>query len=86
MRFLMVRLGVHPKIALERLGHPTISITSDMYGHVLPGIQEAAAIRFDESLQETMREERRVKTRCFEFVWQNLNYKTPGMFQFPFCI
>ncbi len=47
---LMLKQGVHPKVVSERLGHATISITLDTYSHVLPGLQEAAALRFDEVL------------------------------------
>ncbi len=47
---LMLRQGVHPKIVSERLGHATVSITLDTYSHVTPGLQEAAARRFDEGL------------------------------------
>jgi len=47
---LMLKAGVHPKVVSERLGHATISITLDTYSHVLPGIQEAAALRFEEGL------------------------------------
>jgi len=43
--------GVHPKIVQERLGHSSIQMTIDTYSHVLPGLQEAAALRFDEFLQ-----------------------------------
>ncbi|MFL6305087.1 MAG: tyrosine recombinase XerC [Candidatus Sulfotelmatobacter sp.] len=39
--------GVHPKVAQERLGHSSVAITLDLYSHVLPGIQEAAASRVD---------------------------------------
>ena len=35
--------GVHPKIAQERLGHSTISITLDLYSHVTATMQEDAA-------------------------------------------
>jgi integrase len=35
--------GVHPKIVSEMLGHSSITITLDIYGHVILGIQEAAA-------------------------------------------
>lgn len=45
---LMLRQGIHPKIVQERLGHSSIQITLDIYSHVMPGIQEAAAARFDE--------------------------------------
>jgi len=50
---LMLRQGVHPKVVSERLGHSSITITLDTYSHVMPGIQAAAARRFDEGLQRT---------------------------------
>ena len=50
---LMLKQGVHPKIVSERLGHSSISITLDTYSHVMPGLQEAVALRFEESLQQT---------------------------------
>lgn len=40
---LMLEAGVHPKIVQERLGHSSISITSDLYSHVTPGLQQQAA-------------------------------------------
>ena len=46
----MLKQGVHPKIVQERLGHSSIEITLDVYSHVAPGLQEAAAKRFDEVL------------------------------------
>jgi len=45
---LMLKQGIHPKIVQERLGHATIAVTLDTYSHVVPGLQEAAAERFDE--------------------------------------
>ena len=45
---LMLKAGVHPKVVQERLGHTTISTTPDTYSHVPPGLQEAAANRFDD--------------------------------------
>nr|MQY56296.1 tyrosine-type recombinase/integrase [Dehalococcoidia bacterium] len=47
---LMLKASVHPKVVSERLGHSSIRITLDTYSHVLPGIQEAAAQRFDDFL------------------------------------
>ena len=44
---LMLKQGVHPKIVQERLGHASIRITLDTYSHVAPGLQQAAANRFD---------------------------------------
>jgi len=48
---LMLQQGVHPKIVQERLGHSSVATTLDIYSHVLPGLQEAAARRFEEGLQ-----------------------------------
>ena len=44
---LMLKAGIHPKVVSERLGHANIGITLDLYSHVLPGLQEAAAEKFD---------------------------------------
>jgi integrase len=46
---LMLKQGIHPKIVQERLGHSSIQITLDTYSHVAPGLQQAAATRFDEA-------------------------------------
>lgn len=45
---LLLKVGIHPKIVSERLGHASIGITLDTYSHVLPGLQEKAAERFDD--------------------------------------
>ena len=45
---LMLKQGVHPKIVQERLGHASIQITLNTYSHVAPGLQQAAANRFDD--------------------------------------
>ena len=47
---LMLRQGIHSKIVQERLGHSTIAVTLDTYSHVTPGLQEAAALKFDAEL------------------------------------
>ena len=44
---LMLAKGIHPKIVQERLGHSTIAMTLDTYSYVVPGLQEAAAKKFD---------------------------------------
>jgi len=46
----MLRQGVHPKIVQERLGHARVGTTLDIYSHVTPGLQEAAALRIEEGL------------------------------------
>jgi len=47
---LMLTAGVHPKIVSEALGHSTVAITLDIYSHVTPGLQEAAAKQLDSVL------------------------------------
>jgi integrase len=39
--------GVHPKVAQERLGHSTVSVTLDLYSHVTATMQEDAAAKID---------------------------------------
>ncbi|AZI56961.1 site-specific integrase [Nakamurella antarctica] len=40
---LLLQQGVSPKVIQERLGHANISITLDIYSHVLPTMQASAA-------------------------------------------
>jgi integrase len=47
----MLKSGVHPKVAQERLGHSSIAITLDLYSHVMPGMQDEAAQRVDVALR-----------------------------------
>ena len=47
---LLLKQGVHPKIVQERLGHGSIQITLDTYSHVVPSMQQAAAIKFDNAV------------------------------------
>jgi integrase len=50
----LLAAGVHPKIAQERLGHASISITLDTYSHVLPGMQDDAVAKVDAAIQAAM--------------------------------
>ena len=54
---LMLWQGVHSKVVQERLGHSTIAVTLDIYSHVTPGLQEAAALKFEEALAEPVPQE-----------------------------
>ncbi len=49
---LLLLAGVHPKVVQERLGHSSIVITLDTYSHVLPGLQEKAALAFESTLED----------------------------------
>jgi integrase len=47
---LLLKAGENVKVVSERLGHVNISITLDLYAHVLPGMQRDAANRLEELL------------------------------------
>ena len=47
----MLKSGIHPKVASERLGHSKVGTTLDLYSHVLPGMQEDAAAKMDAALK-----------------------------------
>ncbi|MBI4332463.1 MAG: site-specific integrase [Chloroflexi bacterium] len=47
---LMLKWGIHPKVVQERLGHSSIEMTMDIYSHVMPGLQQAAAELFGQKL------------------------------------
>jgi integrase len=40
---LLLEAGINPKVVSERLGHATITLTLDVYSHVLPHMQEKAS-------------------------------------------
>ena len=46
--------GVHPKVASERAGQASVSITLDTYSHLLPGLQEGAAKQIDRMLRTVL--------------------------------
>ena len=49
---LMIELGVHPKVIQQRMRHASIRTTMDVYGSVLPGVDEAVTARLQELLTE----------------------------------
>lgn len=44
---LLIKQGVHIKVISERLGHASVSITMDTYGHLMQNMQEDAATGLD---------------------------------------
>jgi integrase len=47
---LLLSLGVHPKVVQELLGHTQISMTMDIYSHVLPSMQQDAVSKLNDLL------------------------------------
>src|SRR3546814_1144174 len=49
---LLIELGAHPKVIQERLGHSSITVTMDVYGHLFPSLAEALTERLDDVFRE----------------------------------
>jgi len=45
---LLIAAGAHPKVVQERLGHKTITMTFDVYGHLFPALDERITERLDD--------------------------------------
>ncbi len=50
---LLLDQNVHPLVVSQRLGHAKISTTLDLYSHVKPELQKAAALKFDTILEKS---------------------------------
>lgn len=44
---LAVAAGAHPKTIQQRMGHSSITLTLDRYGHLFPGVDDALASALD---------------------------------------
>ena len=47
---LFMKQETNPKVVQEQLGHSSISVNLDVYSHVVPGMQELAALAIDAAL------------------------------------
>ncbi|MCE3248242.1 MAG: integrase, partial [Geminicoccaceae bacterium] len=61
----LLQAGVHPKVASERAGHSSITVTMDRYSHVVEGMQADAARRIDSALRQALGSNR-VANQCPE--------------------
>ena len=50
---MLIAQGEHPKVIQARLGHSSIQVTLDTYGHLFEGLDEAAAERLDAAFLRT---------------------------------
>jgi integrase len=50
---MLIAQGEHPKVIQLRLGHSSIQVTLDTYGHLFEGLDEAAADRLDAAFLRT---------------------------------
>lgn len=52
---LAIAVGAHPKAIQTRMGHSSINVTLDRYGHLFPELDEAIATSFGDHLAEARR-------------------------------
>jgi integrase len=57
----LIAQGEHPKLISERLGHSSIRVTFDVYGHLMPGMDADAADRMDDGWDAAARESRTIR-------------------------
>jgi integrase len=57
---LAIAEGAHPKAIQTRMGHSSINVTLDRYGHLFPELDEAIATSFGERLSEARAKRDRV--------------------------
>jgi integrase len=50
---MLIAQGEHPKVIQLRLGHSSIQVSLDTYGHLFEGLDEAAADRLDAAFART---------------------------------
>lgn len=53
---LLLKAGKHPSVVAAQLGHSSVRTTLDVYSHVLPGLQEAAARSLDQFMPRQLSE------------------------------
>lgn len=56
---LLIATGANPKAVQAQLGHSSIQVTYDRYGHLFPSDREALAARMDEVFRDSLTDKRR---------------------------
>jgi integrase len=59
---ILISQGVHPEAIKRFLGHSSIMVTMDIYGHLFPSEQEALAKALDDAFAQSQTDKRRTKT------------------------
>jgi integrase len=59
---ILISQGVHPEAIKRFLGHSSIMVTMDIYGHLFPSEQEKLAAALDDAFAQSQTDKRRTKT------------------------
>ncbi len=51
---ILLREGIHPKVASERAGHSSVATTLDLYSHVTENLQREAAEKVDMAMRKAL--------------------------------
>jgi integrase len=65
---LLIQQGENLAYVKDQLGHSSIQITVDIYGHLLPGGNRQAVDRLDDALVEAERQTKRLETKMETFL------------------
>jgi hypothetical protein len=60
---ILIGLGSHPKAIMERLGHSSITVTLNTYGHLFPELEESLVDGLEARVQSTLQTEEAVASR-----------------------
>jgi integrase len=65
---LAIAEGAHPKAIQARMGHSSINVTLDRYGHLFPELDEAIATAFGQRLiaARSEQDERKARLRVVQ--------------------
>jgi integrase len=55
---MLIAQGAHPRAMMERLGHSSIEVTLDRYGHLFPSLDAALVDGLEETYRTSLRERR----------------------------
>jgi hypothetical protein len=58
---LMIATGAHPEHIRRHLGHSSITVTMDLYGHLFPSEADAIADQLDQMLRVSQTDKRRTR-------------------------
>lgn len=62
---ILIQAGEHVKVVGERLGHASVAMTMDIYSHVLPSMQQAAADKIEQALYPNSEETKTLKKKKY---------------------
>ncbi len=51
---LLIAQGAHPRAMMERLGHSSVQVTIDRYGHLLPSLDQTLVDGLDDTYRTSV--------------------------------